>query len=245
MNAFIPVLTAAIALFFALTVLDQYIQRRRPYQLLWSIALSLWFLGSLFQSLWEAGYTSDAVFRSWYLTGAMLVPAYLGTGTIYLLATRKVAHGVMAALLVCTVLAFLLVMTAVLQKPLDSLRPLDPQGEALTGRGFFPFFPIVTLNILLNTYGTLTLVGGALWSAIVFARRRTMPYRVVSNILIAIGALAAATGGVLGRFGIPAPHAVALLIGIVIIYIGFLRSQEVFQFYRFPFLGSHNALKAP
>lgn len=242
MQSLIPLLTAIIALFFALTVMDQYLQRRRSYQLVWTVALFIWVLGSFSQFLWEAGVTQQAVYRTWYLAGAMLVPAYLGAGTLYLLTPRKVAHSFMALLLVCTLLAILFAMTAVLQKPLDELRPINPEGTPLKG-GFLPFFPVVVLTILLNIYGTFTLVGGALWSAAVFARRRTMPHRVISNILIATGALTAALGGTLERLGMPEPHAVALLLGVLVIYVGFLRSQEVFQFYRIPFLGDRRALK--
>ena len=63
----------------------------------------------------------------------------------------------------------------------------------------------------------------------VFARKRILPYRVVSNVLIAVGALLSAAGGTLDRLGLPQPHALAILLGVVIIYIGFLRSRETFE----------------
>ena len=39
-----------------------------------------------------------------------------------------------------------------------------------------------------NVYGTVTLVGRALCSTWIFWRKRILPYRVQSNVLIAVGA---------------------------------------------------------
>ena len=108
------------------------------------------------------------------------------------------------------------------------------EGEALTSRGFFPGY-VTALTIILNSYGTIALIGGALWSGWSFWRRRERTCRVVSNVLIGVVVLAAA-GGSLDRLDIPEPHSFALLLGVIIIYIGFLRSQEVFAEYRIPFL---------
>ncbi len=56
-----------------------------------------------------------------------------------------------------------------------------------------------------------------------------LPYRAVSNVLIAVGVMISAAGGTLARLGLPEPHALALLLGVVIIYIGFLLSREAFE----------------
>lgn len=64
-----------------------------------------------------------------------------------------------------------------------------------------------------------------------------MPHRVISNILIAVGAILPAFGGLHTRLG----GAINLfyifeLLGIIIIFIGFLRNKEVFGVYRFPLI---------
>jgi len=46
----------------------------------------------------------------------------------------------------------------------------------------------------LNIYGTLALVGGAIYSAYIFWRKRVLFHRMIGNILIAAGALAPAMG---------------------------------------------------
>ena len=72
-------------------------------------------------------------------------------------------------------------------------------------------------------------------SAWIFWRKRILPHRVVSNILIALGAILPAVGGTQLRLsGGGTAFYVLELAGIVIIFIGFLRSREVFGLYRFP-----------
>jgi len=50
-----------------------------------------------------------------------------------------------------------------------------------------------------NIYGLLTLVGGAIYSAYLFWRKRVLPNRVIGNILIAAGALLIGTASTLTR----------------------------------------------
>ena len=60
---------------------------------------------------------------------------------------------------------------------------------------------------------------------------------MISNILIAVGALLPAIGGTALTFGGPrVPYYTLELAGIVIIFIGFLRTREVFGFFRFPLI---------
>ncbi|MDO8751112.1 MAG: hypothetical protein Q7K03_08220 [Dehalococcoidia bacterium] len=230
MNVAIPLATSVVSFLFALSMLDQFLERRRPYQLVWTIGLALYCLASLMQFVREAFQISEPVFRVWYFTGAMLVPAYLGMGTMYLVAWRKAAHGLMIALAVVTAVGGVLVFTLPLEHDLATLSA----EEVLTGRGYIPV-GLRLMTVALNVLGTLAFVGGALYSAWVFWRRRTMGYRLLSTTLIAVGGLASAAGGTLEGIGLPEPHALALLLGVIIMYIGFMRSSEVFTVYRLPF----------
>ncbi len=65
-----------------------------------------------------------------------------------------------------------------------------------------------------------------------------MSHRVVSGILIAVGAMLPAMGGTLSRFEVSSStaHAILILLWVIIIFIGFLRGREVFGFYRFPLI---------
>ena len=177
----------------------------------------------------EAWGLNETTYRLWYLFGAVLVAAYLGMGTLYLLARRRTAHIIMAILLIASVYATFMVFTATID--LGAISASGLSGEAMSDevRLLTPFF---------NIFGTIALVGGAAYSAWVFWRRRAMPHRVVSSILILVGATLPAMGGTLSRFGLSSAtaHGLLILLGVIVIFIGFLRGREVFGFYRFPLI---------
>ena len=63
-----------------------------------------------------------------------------------------------------------------------------------------------------------------------------MPHRVVSNVLIVTGAMLPALGGTMARMGQPQFLYILELLGVIIIFLGFLRSREVFGLYRVPLI---------
>jgi hypothetical protein len=96
-------------------------------------------------------------------------------------------------------------------------------GSELSGKA------IVTPGVRLltpffNTYGTLTLVGGAAWSAFLFWRKRVLLHRVIGNVFIMVGALLPAFGGTFSRFGISGALYLTELLGAVLMFIGFIRA---------------------
>lgn len=228
----LPLISAIISFVFALNVLDQYLHRRRPHQLVWTVGLVWYGVSTFTQHLGAANGWDPFLYRLWYLAGAYLVAAYLGMGTIYLMAPRRLAHGIMAVLVVASLVAAALVFSA----PVDAARLPHP-GENPTADAFppFPVSPVRVLTPIFNIFGTIPLVGGALWSAWRLYRQGAMPYRVISNTLIAGGALLVAGASALTRFGIPAGLAVGQLLGVVLIFTGFLVSIEVFDHFRVPF----------
>ena len=224
--ALLPLVSAVVSLVFAVTVLDQFFARRKPYQLIWAVGLFMYFISTgteFWTGLWGLNPT---IYRLWYLFGAIFVAAYLGMGTLYLLAPRRKAHVIMAVLLVASLYAAFRVFTASID--LSTLDYLSGRAMPQGVRLMTPFF---------NTFGTFALVGGAIYSAWVFWKRRLMRHRVVSNMLIAVGAILPAVGGTHMRLGGTLPLFYLFeLLGIVIIFIGFLRSREIFGLYRFPLI---------
>ena len=224
--AIIPLASSIISLIFALAILDQYFARRKPYQLVWAIGLFLYFFSTGCEFWAEAWGLNETIYRLWYLFGAIFVAAYLGMGTLYLLVRRRAANIIMAVLLVASLYAVVRVSTVTID--LSSLHQLTgiamPQGVRL-------------ITPIFNIFGTFALVGGAVYSAWVFWRRRLMPHRVISNVLIAVGAILPAFGGTAMRYGGSLQLFYLLeLLGIIIIFAGFLRSREVFGLYRFPLI---------
>ncbi|MGH2458244.1 MAG: hypothetical protein ACRDIY_05185 [Chloroflexota bacterium] len=216
MNVALSLAAAAISLAFAFVVYRQYIDRRRPYQLIWSVALLIFMLGSFCQFIAERNGWSDLIYRAWYYSGAMLAAAFLGQGTVYLMAPRRIAHVSMGILGFVSGLGLGLAAAV----PIDLTKALD--HGAVTGNGF-PLFMLLLL-IPLNTYGTIALVGGALWSVFRFWRKRTLGRRAIGTLLIAVGGLTVALGGTLNRFGIPGLLYATELVGVAIIFIGYLQT---------------------
>lgn len=214
--AAVPVAAGAMSGVLALLVLYRYVTHRRaPYLLLWGLGLVMYAVGGFAEAHRALFGFTETGFRLWYLSGAVLVAAYLGQGTAYLLLPRRVAHTLMALLGAASVYAAYRVLTA-------ALDPSFAQGVELTGRVIVS--PGVrVLTPFFNVYGTLLLVGGAAYSAWLYYRRGGQYHRMVGNILIAAGGLAPALGGTLNRFGLPGLYA-GELVGAVLMYLGFVRA---------------------
>ena len=81
-----------------------------------------------------------------------------------------------------------------------------------------------TLTPFFNLYGTVTLVGGAAYSAWIFWRKRVLLNRAIGNLLIAVGAILPAFGGTFSRLGIGGALYITELLGAVLIFAGYLRA---------------------
>jgi hypothetical protein len=223
---FIPLLTSVVSLIFAILVLDQFFAHRRPYQLVWCLGLLMYAVSTGSEFVAGNSGITETVYKTWYLFGAILVAAWLGMGTLYLLLKRGLANIIMILLAAVSIYAAIAVFTT----------SIDVSGLDVLATGIMPG-GVVALTVILNIFGTLALVGGALYSAWFFWRNRTMKHRVLSNILIAIGAILPAMGGTNMRLsGDTTLFYFMELAGIVIIFVGFLRSNEVFGISRFPFI---------
>lgn len=214
-------LTALVSGIFALTILRRWWQRRRAHQLAWGIGMLMYFTGALSQVLLTQAW-SPTFFALWYWCGALMVAPWLGQGTVYLLLRRgNIARNIQMALLLVAVMTL---PWALWFTPFDSSawRP-DADMTALfrdimpQGRGTVRFFSPV-----MNTWGTIALVGGAIWSARLFRRKQIMRERVYGNWLIAIGGMLPALGGTLIRLNDPSWKYMADLVGVALIFAGFL-----------------------
>ncbi|MFN2557462.1 MAG: hypothetical protein ABR592_11460 [Nitriliruptorales bacterium] len=92
-----------------------------------------------------------------------------------------------------------------------------PEGSEL--------FPPVVRGLALgaNAVGAFLVIIGAGVTALRLRGRR-MPHLVVGNLLIALGVLVAAAGGLFARFGDTASHAIAFAVGVTLMYAGFTRT---------------------
>jgi hypothetical protein len=220
---FLPYLSTIITFGFAISVYNRYRQRGGMHLLLWAFGLLLYGIGTLCEVILGLSFSVFAV-KMWYLTGAMLTAAWLGMGTVHLLIRRGNTAMILTWVLAgISVLAFLLLMVApVTSTAYDISRPVSEQyKEIFTRNGL-----IILLTILLNIYGTLTLVGGAIYSAYLFWRKKILINRMFGNILIALGALSPAMGGSLLRAGLTDMLYLSELIGAILMFIGFLMATS-------------------
>ena len=218
---YLPFVSATVSFVFAYFVLRRYLVRHGLYLLLWGIGMIFYGIGGACEAYYVAFGWSDFMFRMWYLFGAILVAAWLGQGTVYLLMKRRTAHILMAVLGIASVYAAVRVFGAQID-PAQMTTSLHT-GSELSGHAIVT--PGVrTLTPFFNTYGTAALVGGALYSAWIFWRKRVLLHRVIGNVLIALGALLPAFGGAFSRFGIPGALYLSELGGAVVMFVGFWRA---------------------
>lgn len=221
MNTLLPFTSSVISFVFAFLVLKRFLVRRGLHLLLWGIGMVFYGLGGFCEGYYGAFGWSPLIFRLWYLFGAILVAAWLGQGTVYLLAKRNWAHGLMVLLALGSVYGLIRVFGAELDPALMTTSVhtgSEMSGHAIVTPG------VRTLTPFFNLYGTVTLVGGAVWSAWIFWRKRILLHRTIGNIFIAVGAILPAFGGTFSRMGFSGALYVSELLGAVLMFIGFLRA---------------------
>jgi hypothetical protein len=318
-NVALPLLSALLSFGFAAMVFDQWWQRRHSFQLVWSIGLLFYGIATGCEFLGGAFGWNPGLYRTWYLVGAFLVPAYLGAGTLYLLnktrfgyfvaasvalgglfsllATSKYAGSSTAGYIALTAalvagaaialttwrrremqghvaMAFLvagavMVAALVFSAPLSGV-VIDPTTHAPVASGFPGYLRVSSVPF--NAGGGLALVFGALYSAYIYMPKKravearlgivaivvnffvSLPVaasallrgklntRVAATILIALGALIPGVTSSLNRFGVTWSFFLGEFLGLVLIFAGFLVSEEVFRNIR---LGTKLWTRAP
>jgi hypothetical protein len=221
MLSILPFFSFLISFVFAFFIFKRFFKKKGIYLLLWGIGMIFYGIGGFCEAYYGFFGWNPLVFRLWYIFGAILVAAWLGQGTVYLLLKKRVANTLMILLSLASLFAIYKVYNAQLDPALmlNSLHTgSELSGQAIVSDG------VRVLTPFFNLYGTLALVGGALYSAILFWRKRVLLHRVIGNVLIAFGAILPAFGGTFSRFGIPGALYISELLGAIILFIGFLRA---------------------
>jgi len=210
----------AVATLFAQATLVRYTRNRRPHELAWTIALAMFALAAVALALGTTTGWDNGTFRVFYLFGAILNVPWLALGTVYLLAGATVGRRVQWGLVLITGLAAGVVLTAVMEPVAGSL-------AIPVGKEVFGVFPRV-LAAVGSGVGAVVIIGGAVWSAVRFVRRRNEPGMArlaAANGLIALGTIVLSSGGLAqGIVGHDEAFAISLALGISVIYAGFLIS---------------------
>jgi len=235
----ISLLTSIVTGIFTAIIFQRWYQRRKAHLLAWAIGLLMYFLGTLSQVILAFTW-SPFFFALWYWTGALMVAPWLGQGTAYLLIRRgNIARNIQMALILvmCMTLPWTMFFTEFNENAWEAGQDIteiyrDFVGEDGTviregimqgsARGTVRFFSPIT-----NIWGTVLLVGGALYSARAFRRKEIMRNRVIGNWLIAFGGLLPAFSGALIRLGDPSWKYLGEMGGAIFIFIGFLYATQI------------------
>lgn len=221
---YLSILSTLVTAVFAAAVLNRYRYKRGNHLLMWGIGLVLYGFGTLTEVIMSFTY-HPAALKIWYVSGAMLTAAWLGQGTVFLLVRKR---GIAPALTVILGIVTLLAVSLVASAPLDPAaaaaydvsQPISGQYKEIMVRSG----PVIALTILLNVYGTIALVGGAIYSSYLFWRKKVLASRMFGNLLIAGGALLPAMAGTFVKAGMVDWLYPSEFLGVVLMYAGFLQA---------------------
>jgi hypothetical protein len=198
-EALLAFAAALLALRLAGLLAARWRQRREPQLLAWSAGLAAYALGAAAIAWGAAAGWNDGVFRAYYLCGALLTAALLGTGSLLGIGVR--AAGPIA--LVYTGLAAGVALGVPIYGTIAGTSIPEAQEH-------LSLFPARVLAIAGNAAGSVALIG----VAVAGLRRRP-----VGKVLLLAGFALAAAGSALAGVG-AAQTAVFVAVGAGLLYAG-------------------------
>jgi hypothetical protein len=167
-TALLPAITSILALAFALALLDQWRERRGGFQLVWSIGMLWYGLAAGAEAVAAVAGWTEALYRLWYLTGAVMTAGWLGLGTAFLLGRTRFGY----TFAVCLFLAGLFTFLA-------RNRP------EYSGAGAIPVAYFIAAAVLAIVVGLATYFGEDRWP------RAAAVAVVAASLLATVGVLTA------------------------------------------------------
>ena len=210
---YIPILTTIFAVFFIVEMYQHYRQRKTSYLLWWLIGVLTFGLGTFAESINALFGWNPINLKYWYIIGALLGGFPLAQGSVYLLMNKKFADITAVFFILLIVVAAVCVIATPITIPANFDYKLT--GKVFTWKWVRYFSPLI------NLYSFIFLVGGAIYSAVTYARQVNKEARFKGNIFIAIGGLLPGIGGTYTRMGYVNVLFVTELVGLILIYIGY------------------------
>ena len=219
-----PIAAAAVSAAFSAILGAQWRSRRRPHLAAWSVALLTFAVASAAAGVGMLSGWNAALFRTYYLFGAIVNVPVLALGTIYLLAPRGAANACALVVAAAVGLATLVVATTDVEtSALDTAG--IPRGSETLATG------VRLLSRYYSIIGFVIVVTGAVWSAFRLLRTRQPHLKrlATANLLIALGTTVVAVASEVVRVGTGSVQgsifAVGLFVGVSLMFAGFLRTR--------------------
>jgi hypothetical protein len=210
---YIPIITTLFGIYFFFILFDHWkTNKTSTHVLWWMIGVLTYVAGTITESVNVLAGFSIINFKAWYITGALLGGAPLAQGTVYLLCKKKTAN--MLTIILATVIIGASIL--VILSPVKTEMITGKLSGKLLGWTFIRY-----MTPFINLYAFIFLVGGAIYSAVKYARNPQFKKRFSGNLLIAIGGLLPGIGGSFTKFGYVEVLFVTELIGLIFIYLGY------------------------
>ena len=139
-EVFLPAATAIMALVFSVALLDQWRERRSPFQLVWAAGMLFYGIAAGCEALGVANGWDETLYRTWYLTGAVWTAGWLGLGTAFLLGRTRFGYSFAFSLLLAGLFTFL------------TQRRYDYPGAGSSAIVYFIAAGILALAVGVETY---------------------------------------------------------------------------------------------
>ena len=107
MSVLLPAATSILAILFSLALFDQWRERRHAYQLIWAIGMLFFGIASGCEAIAAGSGWNEALYRTWYLTGAVWTAGWLGLGTAFLLGRTRFGYTFALCLFLAGLFTFL------------------------------------------------------------------------------------------------------------------------------------------
>jgi hypothetical protein len=209
LDALLPLCAALVAVAFAAVLLRSLRRRVSGEKVLWAIGFALFAVAAGAEAVAQRNGWSPALFRTYYLAGAVLTVAYLGAGSAWLVLPKRARDLLLGGLVVASLAAVATVVLAPVDAASLAATPhgRPPANGALGGHAFL-------WAVALNAFGSAFLIGGSLYS--ILRRRRVRP-----NLWIGGGAVVVALATGLSRARSYEFVYVGELLGIALMFAGF------------------------
>lgn len=212
---YLPVATTVISAAFVAVLLHRASKRSwAPHLLWWAVGVFFYGVGTAVESTITIAGNTVFLNRLWYWAGAILGAYPLATGSLYLLAPRRVAHVIAGTSLLYVLFASYMVWTVDMDP--SKLQPHRPSGDLIMVDW------IRLLSIPINAlYSVGFLIGGAIFSSTKYFLKGDQPKRAIGTALIAFGAILPGVGGSMARAGHVEYLYIGELVGMIFIWIGY------------------------